>query len=627
MTTNNNSLTTKTKTKTNKYSQVSQSDDTDITDNTEFFDLKLGIEQVPVTETKLKQISMGALCYKMFKKNMKKIFVFNMGLNILLCSIMIPTLFKLSNDYFVSNDNSIGYGILCVCMGICCQIISTIHTNFIIEPYKREFIGKVHCDLEEEVNKKILQINWNKLRELNKNDLDRKKDAAKFYLLGLINGLINTFISLFSFFGYTFWVGLISPISLVVYIGLLTLLIIYYPYKNYKNSNNLNKLWANYWNKQTGLFTNIIHLKGHKILKEMKNSICAIENQRDNDKKSDSELIDSISVIFNLGFIINCLLVYYFTNTNLTTSNIIIYIQYSCLMRNSVSMCIGVYTQYSDSQREYKKLEEIIDSSDKRNEIDQINNYSNITIKSLEYIYPQDSSESNKPFKLILDSKTKLFFKLGQNVKLEGDSGHGKSTFSDIFNGIIPHSEYNCDIYLDFDNNVIGFDVLTQSRYYNEQTESICWKPSVYEIITGKTLEYDDQYNLLTDNIDSQCENTVWEALTICSCLDFLKRDNVTNKLKWIHTKNIGMSGGQKGRVCLARTVYRIMTWKPKIVTLDEVDKSIQSEMVVKIMSNILDYTRANNILTFAICHNPDVKNLNKYDQVIWFTDGIITQG
>ena len=119
-------------------------------------------------------------------------------------------------------------------------------------------------------------------------------------------------------------------------------------------------------------------------------------------------------------------------------------------------------------------------------------------------------------------------------------------------------------------------------------------------------------------------EEIVWHALTITSCLDFVKRENITNELKWIHTKNTGLSGGQKGRISIARAIYRIITTKPKFITLDEVDRAIQSELVVDIMKNIYKYARKNNILVFVICHNPDVKKLDEYNQTIRFVKGMI---
>jgi len=113
--------------------------------------------------------------------------------------------------------------------------------------------------------------------------------------------------------------------------------------------------------------------------------------------------------------------------------------------------------------------------------------------------------------------------------------------------------------------------------------------------------------------------------LEICKCEDFLKRTNFEDIRKWIYTPNIGMSGGQKGRVGLARTIFRIICLKPKYITLDEVDKCIQSEMVVEIMSNVFEYAKLNNILTFVIAHNQDVKKMKLFDQVINFSHGIIT--
>jgi ABC-type bacteriocin/lantibiotic exporter with double-glycine peptidase domain len=565
--------------------------------------IEVVVSQIP--KTKLKQISIESLIFKMFINNISWIFIINLLINIGISSILIPTLFKFSNDEFINNSN-ITNGLWYILIAIIGEIISRIYKNRFIEQNKRNFVAKVHYELEEEINRNIMLINWNKLRDLNKNELDTKKNMAKWNILHLISNLISTFISLFAFFGYTYWIGVISPSSLIIYAGLMILLLIFYPYQEKIKGESRQEIWDKYYTKQTELFTDIIHHNGQKSLDGMKKCMELVENYRDNDKKNDALFIDTIDIIFNLGFIINCLL---FANA-LSPTNIIIYIQYTCLMRNSVSMCFGIYSQYRDAKREYAKLEDIISKSFKRIELEQkvINN--KITIDSLQYVYPTDSNSSNLPFNLMLEQR--LEFKLGEIIKLEGDSGNGKSTFSDIVNGVIPCTEYNSTIYLDDTNEVDGFDCLTSCRYYNEQQESISWKPSIYEIISNK------------EEINAVDEEIVWNALTITSCLDFVKRENIPNELKWIHTKNTGMSGGQKGRIAIARAIYRIITTKPKFITLDEVDRAIQSELVVDIMKNIYKYARKNNILVFVICHNPDVKKLVEYDQTIRFVKGMI---
>ena len=569
-------------------------------------------------DNKIKQDSIEYLCYQMFINNLSFNFIENMVINILLSSILIPTFFKYSNDIFITNTN-INNAMYYVIVAISCEILSTIHKNIFIEPNKLHFIRKVHCGLEDEINKNIKYINWNKLRDLNKNELDRKKDIAKWYMLGLINSIINTFISLFSFFGYTFWVGMIYPLSLLIYIVLILILMILYPHKKKNNNDKRHELWDEYSNLQTNLYTDIIHHDGNKTLEKIKKCTDSIEMNREEDKRTDSQFTDTINIIFNLGFIINCILIINFMSS-LSCSDIIIYIQYSKLMKNSVIMCINIYTSYKDAKREYNKLDNIISELNMRFEFEQKKNFLEISIDSLKYTYPNDKNDSNIPFSLIISPENKLNFKLGQVIKLDGNSGNGKSTFSDIINGIIPFSEYTSSIFLD-GYKIDGFDSLTSIRYYNEQSESMGWKPSVYEIISGYYIEYNDDNIPIYINKDN--ENIVWDALTICLCLDFLKKENIKNELKWIHTRNIGLSGGQKGRISLARSVYRIMTRKPMFITLDEVDKAIQSELVVPIMQNIYKYTRENNILLFVICHNPDVKKLQEYDQVIDFINGI----
>ena len=77
--------------------------------------------------------------------------------------------------------------------------------------------------------------------------VDRKKDGAKWNILGLVNMGINTFINLFSFFGYIGLVGYISPLSIIIYVIVLGLLTIYYPRKKEKNSDENRELWDKYY--------------------------------------------------------------------------------------------------------------------------------------------------------------------------------------------------------------------------------------------------------------------------------------------------------------------------------------------------------------------------------------------
>lgn len=211
-----------------------------------------------------------------------------------------------------------------------------------------------------------------------------------------------------------------------------------------------------------------------------------------------------------------------------------------------------------------------------------------------------------------------IIFSPGQIIKLSGDSGNGKSTFTDIVCGIIPYKEYKHCIYYDNKENTYGFDAITTHRLYVEQFETIDWRPSVYEIITEQHVEDSCIINMNTND-----EDIVWTALEMACCQDFLKRSNDMNDLKWIHTKNIDPSGGQKGRIAIARILYHMLKKFPKMIILDEVDKAFQGELATTILSGIFAYCRANKIICLVAAHSTEVKEM-KYDQVLVFDHGKI---
>ena len=553
----------------------------------------------------LSLLSLETLCFTLVANNLSWIFVANTLLGVALSSILSPTLYKYSNDEFVQASN-VTNGLWFVMIALLCDILSIFHNNQFIQSYKRSFLAKVQCGLEDNVNQHISLIHWNKLRDLNNNELDRKKDIATMYVLDLITKTINTFIYSFSFFGYTYWVCVISPASLLLYGTLMVLLLALYPYKA-KSINNATQIyWDKYYDATIRRFTDIIHHDSQKNLDVMKQCINSIEECRIENRQRDALFTDTIDTVFTIGFIINCALFAH----QLSPVHAIIYVQYTCFMKNSISSSMSLYCQYMDTKHEYGKLEDILATSTQRPIVAQapIPPTSVLTIESLDYVYPSNSTEA--PFSLTLAST--LTFSRGDIVKLEGNSGNGKSTFTDILNGIISYTDYTASIWLDKER-IIGFDCFTESRYYHEQQEAIFWQPSLYEIISNK------------EDINCVDEDLVWNALTIASCLDFVKRENVANGHKWIHTKKLGLSGGQKGRIAIARTMYRIMIKKPAFITFDEVDRAIQSELVVSIMKNIYAYTREHNILVFVICHNQDVKAMNEYDKTIRFTNGIVS--
>jgi ABC-type bacteriocin/lantibiotic exporter with double-glycine peptidase domain len=262
---------------------------------------------------------------------------------------------------------------------------------------------------------------------------------------------------------------------------------------------------------------------------------------------------------------------------------------------------------YNNAKNHYDKLFNIINEIDEKINTSQINNFTDLYIKELKYTYPNNSNIIPFTLKLI----EPIICKVGEIIKLEGDYGNGKSTFCDIFNGIIPDNKYEVKLII---NSKIyySFNYICKIRYYHEQFENIDYKPSVYEIISGET------------EINIEDEKLVWNSIQITLCDNFITNINEESNKKYFHTKNIGLSGGQKGSIAVARTIYKIMKNQPQIVTLDEIDKAIQANVVTKIMENIYNYCKTHQILLFVICHSTEVKEMKYYDKTLKFVNGIV---
>ena len=226
------------------------------------------------------QPSVNALCVKLFMNNISFGLAFNLVFSMLISSIAIPFLFTKYNRNLLDHENNdhIFNATKMVLMIIGLNIVLTMHRNQFVEHHKRLFINSMHADMESFINDWILCINWNVLRKLNDNDLDRKKTCAKWSILYLITFSINTVINLFSFFGFMIWIGFISPVSLMLYIVGIFSIIVYFPHNEKEDKTKYHDLWDKYYNLQCNSFTNIIHFRGYETLQKMRKCIVKIEH-------------------------------------------------------------------------------------------------------------------------------------------------------------------------------------------------------------------------------------------------------------------------------------------------------------------------------------------------------------
>jgi len=527
-----------------------------------------------------------------------------MAMNMAISTLFLPTIMKLTNDSFIGSDVKTGlvYFVAFISFGI----MVDFHSTFFIEPLKRGFRTSLICDIEDHFNRTINRFRWNQLRELKKKNIEERKNVAQWSIRMISEMMISNLIQLFPFFGYSLWIFYISPISLIAYIIGISAVIKFYPKHAKLDNDNNRELWERYHNINYGLFNTTIHGKSEDALGEMKECRMKIERKKGAERSSDDKLSVTLRSVFDIIFILNCLLFI----PNFSPSNIMTYLQYTYIVKQEIQLFTNFFILYEDAKRDYERFQDVISDCEAKELVKQVESFDSLRIVELDFKYENG-------FKLHLVNQ--LSFQRGQLVKLSGRSGSGKSSFVDLLSGIYDNKDYTATVYIDGIQESNGFNALNNIRCYTEQAEGISDRPCIYEIISEKQFDTNN-----TNIAESQDADDVWRSLEITHSTEFVKRHNDANEKKsWIGKPNPGLSGGQRSRIKLAKSIYRLITMKPKIAILDEVDTNIQPDMLVDIMTKIFRFCKENNILTFIVGHTTEINNMT-YDQVISFDNGCV---
>ena len=182
-----------------------------------------------------------------------------------------------------------------------------------------------------------------------------------------------------------------------------------------------------------------------------------------------------------------------------------------------------------------------------------------ITLQNISFSYPNSE-------KKILDDIT-LEIKKGETIGIIGKSGEGKTTFVNLFVGLIKQT--NGKLFLD--NKEIKF---------NDRA----WK-SIIGYIPQNPFMLDDTilnnvtFNLIESEIDFNFFEKCLEEAQLLSFVNSLDEESSTN----IGEKGTRLSGGQIQRLSIARALYK----NPQILILDEATSSLDIENEEKIIETI----------------------------------------
>ncbi len=187
-----------------------------------------------------------------------------------------------------------------------------------------------------------------------------------------------------------------------------------------------------------------------------------------------------------------------------------------------------------------------------------------------------------------------LEIKRNEKIMVIGESGSGKSS---LFKLILKYYKVN-------PNNILidNIDINDISKY--ELSKEISY------ISQNETLFNDNLYNNLT--LDS---NVTQKEVDDISKKTYV--NEITNNLGYkmiIEENGFNLSGGEKMRIVLARTLLR----KPKILIIDEGLNAVDTSLERKILKNILN----ENMTIIFISHRLD--NMDLFKRIIEIKKGRI---
>ncbi len=248
----------------------------------------------------------------------------------------------------------------------------------------------------------------------------------------------------------------------------------------------------------------------------------------------------------------------------------------------------SIRTSFPARKRVYEVLKEENEKQIDLNE-ERINS---ITFEDVSFCY-KDSDEYSL-------TKFSFNFLKGKRYLIIGESGSGKSTVNKLILGLIKPS--SGEIYVNdkkINNNI---NVIYKNMSYMNQD------PFVFENSLKENITLFGDYN----------ESRFAEAIK------FAKIDSFVQNLSKKENTNIGengskLSGGEKQRVCIARTKYHASD----VVVLDEFTSNLDIEVTYSIFN---DLTEDSNTCYVVVMHNITRKIVKLFDEVIVLKKGEILE-
>jgi len=242
-----------------------------------------------------------------------------------------------------------------------------------------------------------------------------------------------------------------------------------------------------------------------------------------------------------------------------------------------------------------KRLLELYENESEQLDIDykhQLNNLTgNIVINNLTFSYNDKDNILNN---------INLEINSGEKVLIVGSSGNGKSTLLKL---IMRYYKVN--------NNSILLDDIDINNYsLNSIRNNVCYVSQHENLFT------DSIYNNIV--LDRKCDYDTFLKICKLTYVDKIYKNNPLTYDMLIEENGFNISGGERQRIIIARTVID----NRSIFLFDESLNEMNSELERKILLNILTLLKGKTIL--FVSHRVDNKDL--FDKIVHIDNGIIKE-
>ncbi len=220
----------------------------------------------------------------------------------------------------------------------------------------------------------------------------------------------------------------------------------------------------------------------------------------------------------------------------------------------------------------------------------------NIKIENLYFKHPSNTKFTIENVNIEIDK--------GDIIGITGESGSGKTTFADIFVGLLDPTNGKIII----DNKKL------------DDSNLVAWQKNIGYVSQNVYLSDDTIRNNIAFGVDeNKIDNKrVKKCIELCNLSDFVK--NLPNGLDTITgERGLKISGGQKQRLTIARAIY----FNPDIIVFDEATSALDKKNENEIISNIVNLSRKENKTLIIIAHKLSI--LNNCTKLIVFDSGKIS--